>query len=149
MRLITKAQRKDRKMNQDTNIVREILLIAEEFSVYGKSCHFWKIRHLLKEKGLDVDLETLWIQCNLMKSGGLINFASSPDACHFKKFVAVEIKDKGKEFLDSIRHPMIWEQTKEKLSTELNILPFDVIQDIAIGVANRMADDAERKSIGF
>ena len=44
---------------------------------------------------------------------------------------------------------MIWEQTKEKLSTELNILPFDVIQDIAIGVASRMADDAERKSIGF
>lgn len=120
-------------MRIDNDCVRDILLTVEEFTTYEKAMYI-RLRPSNTPERLqkyDIDKSLYHIR-NLILANYLYHPLNPSQTAEYEQFV--DLTPSGHEFLNTIRSPKIWDETK-KLSEKAGAFSLKIISAIAEGVA--------------
>lgn len=119
-------------MRIDNDCVRDILLIIEKNSTHEKPCSFHSANKNKPELE-KYDIDKILYHLRYLQ---MANYIYVPDEYkkYYKNDYISDLTPTGHEFLNTIRSPKIWAETK-KLSEKAGAFSLKIISAIAEGVA--------------
>lgn len=115
-------------MKLDYDLIREILLITEEYSD-GKhhildAFYQKRITPVPSNAAMRTSVEYLrmagYVQCKLTSA---------------KVYRIIDLTPKGREYLDSIRDEKVWQKVKEKIRENAGTISMDIVKNLAVKIA--------------
>lgn len=83
------------------------------------------------------DINTITYHCNLLKEAGFLNWDPKYGNNKFQMGFVNGLTYEGHQFLDSVRDPKIWRETKER-ANKLGVFTINIISQIASSVIAEM-----------
>ncbi|HHF7010411.1 DUF2513 domain-containing protein [Streptococcus mutans] len=122
-------------MKFEPEVARDILLDVEELHQYPDPFTFSTSEKFNRAKKYDID--TIAYHCNLLKEAGFLNYDPIYGNNELQMVFINGITYDGHQFLDSIRSPKVWRETKTR-AEKLGVFTINIISDIASSVISDM-----------
>ncbi|EMC02678.1 DUF2513 domain-containing protein [Streptococcus mutans] len=122
-------------MKFEPEVARDILLDVEELHQYPDPFTFSTPEKFNRAKKYDID--TIAYHCNLLKEAGFLNYDPIYGNNELQMVFINGITYDGHQFLDSIRSPKVWRETKTR-AEKLGVFTINIISDIASSVISDM-----------
>lgn len=122
-------------MKFEPEVARDILLDIEELHHYPNTFTFSTPEKFDRAKKYNID--TIVYHCNLLEEAGFLRWKSRfANNKLYLGFIDGLTYD-GHEFLNSIRSPRVWRETKSR-AEKLGVFTIDVISQIASNIISDM-----------
>ncbi|MGT2929248.1 DUF2513 domain-containing protein [Streptococcus dentasini] len=118
-------------MKFNPEIARDISLDIEELYQYPEPLVFSTPEKFNRAKKYDIN--TITYRCNLLKEAGFLNWDPKYGNNKFQMGFVNGLTYEGHQFLDSVRSPKVWRETKSR-AEKLGVFTVDVISKIALNV---------------
>ena len=122
-------------MKFEPEVARDILLDVEELHQYPDPFTFSTPAKFNRAKKYDID--TIAYHCNLLKEEGFLNYDPIYGNNELQMVFINGLTYAGHQFLDSIRSPKVWRETKTR-AEKLGVFTINIISDIASSVISDM-----------
>ncbi|EMC06742.1 DUF2513 domain-containing protein [Streptococcus mutans] len=122
-------------MKFQPEVVRDILLDIEELHQYPNPFTFSTPEKFNRAKKYDID--TIAYHCNLLEEAKFLKWDPIYGNNELQNGIINGITYNGHQFLDSIRSPKVWRETKAR-TEKLGIFTINVISQIASNVISDM-----------
>lgn len=122
-------------MKFEPEVARDILLDIEELHHYPNTFTFSTPEKFDRAKKYDID--TIVYHCNLLEEAGFLKWKPIYGNDEFQMGFVNGLTYDGHQFLDSVRSPKVWRETKSR-AEKLGVFTIDVISQIASNIISDM-----------
>lgn len=116
-------------MKRDLDLIRHILLKVEESPDF-----YISLSSLIEESQYnlnDADYNTM-----LLSEAGFLKLAGfSPRKDNVHDWLIIRMTNKGHDYLDAVRSPSVWRDTKERIQEKAIGLTLEGVMSVAVAVA--------------
>ncbi|MGT2907724.1 DUF2513 domain-containing protein [Streptococcus dentiloxodontae] len=122
-------------MKFEPEVARDILLDVEELHQDPNPFTFSTPEKFNRAKKYDI--KTITYHCNLLEEAGFLKWAPMYGNNELQMGFINGLTYNGHQFLDSVRSPKIWRETKSR-TEKLGVFTIDVISQIASNIISDM-----------